>query len=151
VNIELLDEFRQAVPMLAEQIGTASIHTLLAASELVQLPARHELLREQKEVDALYLILSGELVASISDANGRLELGRIGPGAWVGEVALLSGEMLTSSTVTTLERCRVLKFHWYEVEQLMLHDEVLSSALLGQMIGLLAKRLATSLTAGNAP
>ncbi len=94
--------------------------------------------------ESLYLVLEGELLASVEDGGKTLEVGHIKPGDWLGEVAVLSGEMLASSTVSTVTRCRALKIHHRDFENLVIHDEDISSVLLEQLVDLLAERLRES-------
>ena len=56
----------------------------------------------------------------------------------------MSGEMLASSTVSTVTRCRALKMHARDFEDLVIHDEDISHVLLGQLVTLLAERLRES-------
>ena len=146
---EIVAEFDRSFPGLSAQLGPENVDRLLSVCAVVNLPAHNELFRERRQVDSLYLVLEGELVASVEDGDNILEVGRVKAGDWLGEVAVLSGEMLTSSTVTTATRCRALKMHWHDVEQLMIHDEDISHVLLGQLIELLAERLKRSMAAGE--
>jgi CRP-like cAMP-binding protein len=84
------------------------------------------------------------MLASVEDGSRTLELGHVKPGDWLGEVAVLSGEMLASSTVSTLTRCRALKMHARDFEDLVIHDPDISHVLLGQLVDLLAERLRES-------
>jgi CRP-like cAMP-binding protein len=52
--------------------------------------------------------------------------------------------LLASSTVSTVTRCRALKMHARDFENLVIHDEDISHVLLGQLVKLLAERLRES-------
>jgi CRP-like cAMP-binding protein len=146
---DIVAEFNRCFPALATQLSPKNVDRLLSVCTVVSLPAHYELFRERMQVDSLFLVLEGEMVTSIEDAGNILEVGHVKAGDWLGEVAVLSGEMLTSATVTTTTHCRALKVHWYEAEQLILHDEDISYVLLGQLIELLAERLKRSMAAGK--
>ena len=146
---EIVAEFNRCFPVLASQLSPKNVERLLSVCTVVSVPAHYELFRERHPVDSLFLVLEGEMVASIEDGGNIVDVGRVKAGDWLGEVAVLSGEMLTSATVTTKTRCRALKVNWHEAEQLILHDEDISYVLLGQLIELLAERLKRSMAAGE--
>lgn len=146
---DIVAEFSRCFPALATQLGSENVDRLLSVCTVVSLPAHYELFRERMQVDSLFLVLEGEMIASIEDAGNIIEVGHVKAGDWLGEVAVLSGEMLTSATVTTVTHCRALKVYWCEAEQLILHDEDISHVLLGQLIELLAERLQRSIAAGE--
>lgn len=58
--------------------------------------------------DLLFLLIEGRVKIFIDDDNGKeIQLNEEGPGAYLGDLALLSGATRTAS-VTTLEECRFL-------------------------------------------
>ena len=137
-------EFEKRFPAVASELGPENLDRLLAACSAVDLPPHRRLFRDRMPVDSLYLVLEGTLVASIEEGSNTLELGPAGPGDWLGEVTVLSGEMLASSTVTTVTRCRALKMHAQDFERLVINDEDISHVLLGHLVDLLAMRLRES-------
>lgn len=141
---ELAAEFEQRFPQVAAELGPENLSRLLEACVVVTLPPRRKLFRDRMPVDSLYLLLEGELTASVEDGRKMLTLGKINPGDWLGEVAVLSGENLASSTITTDTQCRALKIHARDFERLVLHDEDIAHVLLGQLVDLLAERLRES-------
>ncbi len=142
---DLAAEFEQRFPAVAAELGPDNLARLLSACSIVNLPPRRKLFRDGMPVDSLYLVLEGEMAASLEDSGRTLELGRIKPGDWLGEVSVLSGEMQASSTVTTITPCRALKIHAQDFERLVIHDEDIAYALLGQLVELLAERLRESI------
>lgn len=145
MSTDLAAEFQQRFPAVANDLGPENLARLLDACTLVKLPPRRKLIRDRMPVDSLYLVLEGEMVASLEDGGKTLELGRVKPGDWLGEVAVLSGEMLASSTITTVTPCRTLKMLQQDFERLVLHDEDISHVLVGQLVELLAARLHESM------
>lgn len=142
-------EFAQHFPDVAAELGPDNLTRLLAACSVVDLPPGRRLFRDRMPVESIYLVLDGEMTATVeNESAGRgadtITVGLIKPGDWLGEVAVLSGEMVASSTVTTQTRCRALKMHHQDFERLVLHDEDISHVLLGQLVELLAKRLKAS-------
>jgi hypothetical protein len=137
-------EFVEKFPAAANELGPESLARLLEVCVDTQLPAERRLFRDRMPVDSVYLVLEGELRATIDDSGHSVDVGMIGPGDWLGEVAVLSGNMTASSTVTTVTPCRVLKLRAQDFERLALHDEDISHVLMGQLVELLAGRLRTS-------
>lgn len=145
VNQDITTEFQSRFPAVSSELGPENLARLLKACTVVDLPPRRKLFRDRMPVDSLFLVLEGELLASVEDGSRTLELGHVKPGDWLGEVAVLSGEMLASSTVSTLTRCRALKIHARDFEDLVIHDPDISHVLLGQLVDLLAERLRESI------
>ncbi len=149
MNQNIAVEFKSRFPSVAEELGPDNLARLLDACVVVDLPPGRQLFRERMPVESLYLVLEGELAATVDNGTKSLKkvalkVGHVKPGDWLGEVAVLSGEMLASSTVTTLTRCRALKIHHQDFERLVLNDEDISHVLLGQLVELLASRLRES-------
>jgi CRP-like cAMP-binding protein len=141
VNQDITAEFQRRFPAVSGELGPDNLARLMQACTVVTVAPHRKLFRDRMPVDSLYLVLEGEMLASVEDGSKTLEVGHVKPGDWLGEVAVLSGEMLASSTVTTITRCRALKMHSRDFENLVIHDEDISHVLLGQLVDLLAKRL----------
>jgi CRP-like cAMP-binding protein len=137
-------EFVEKFPAAANELGPEALARLLDVCVDTQLPAGRRLFRDHMPVDSVYLVLEGELKASIDDSGHSVDVGTIGPGGWLGEVAVLSGNMTASSTVTTVTPCRVLKLRAQDFERLALHDEDISHVLMGQLVDMLSERLRAS-------
>lgn len=149
MNENIAAEFQRRFPTVANELGPENIARLLEACVVVDLPEGRQLFRDRMPVESLYLVLDGEMEATVEDGSKTLKskilkVGHIRPGDWLGEIAVLSGEMLASSTVTTLTHCRALKIRYQDFERLVLHDEEISHVLLGQLVDLLASRLRAS-------
>lgn len=144
MNQDIAAEFQRRFPAVSAELGPDNLARLLEACSVVDIAPNRKLFRDRMPVDSLYLVLEGQMVASVEDGSKTLEVGHIKPGDWLGEVAVLSGEMLASSTVTTTTRCRALKIHSRDFDDLVIHDEDISHVLLGQLIDLLAERLRES-------
>jgi CRP-like cAMP-binding protein len=149
VTTALADEFAHRFPAVAADLGPENLARLLDACSVAEIPLGRRLFRERMPVESIYLVLDGELEASVESTTGgrranSVVVGRVGPGDWLGEVAVLSGEMVASSTVTTVSPCRLLKMHHQDFDRLVLHDADISHVLLGLLVDLLARRLAES-------
>jgi CRP-like cAMP-binding protein len=145
----LMAEFEQRFPDIAAELGHENLTRFLEACVVVELPEGRQLFRDRMQVESLYMLLEGEMVATVEGASRNrgsdaLTVGQIRPGAWLGEVAVLSGDMHASATVTTKTRCRVLKIHSQDFERFVLYDEDISHVLLGHLVDILAQRLRES-------
>lgn len=93
---------------LAEVFGERDpglLERLLPKLKTVELPGGAVLMRQGEPSDALYLVLSGRLQASVMDAEkGRRVLGAIGRGEPIGEMGVITGAP-RSATVHALRDC----------------------------------------------
>ena len=107
------------------------------------LPPGSVLFREGEPSDAMYLVLRGELQATVADAQqGEIVVGRIGPGEPVGEMQILSGGTRTA-TVRAISEAEVVRASRHAVERrvrrnqlvsiLSTHFGVLDGAMLGEI------------------
>jgi CRP/FNR family cyclic AMP-dependent transcriptional regulator len=82
---------------LIEQIGAVATARTFSKNAII--------VSEGDETDSLYVLLAGRAKVFVSDENGReLQLNRIGPGEYFGEVTLDGGPR--SASVMALEDCR---------------------------------------------
>ena len=147
---ELVAEFHSKFPQLAQDLGPDNLHTLLAVCTAVEIPSGRRLFRDRMPVDSLYLVLEGELAVSVQEGQKTLELAVVKPGEWLGEVSVLSGELLASSTVIARTPARLLRLRHQAFEDLIRRDQHIASALLRHLVGMLADRLrGTSLVGGQ--
>jgi CRP-like cAMP-binding protein len=140
----LYDEFLAKFPDAADELGPDNVKRLLSVCIETALPAERRVFRDRMPADSAYLVLEGELVATVDNNGHTIEVGRIGPGDWLGEVAVLSGNRVASSNVSSVTACRLLKLRAQDFENIALHDEEVSHVLLGRLIDLMAGRLRSS-------
>jgi CRP-like cAMP-binding protein len=150
VQEELIAEFRSRFPQLAQELSPDDLRRLLNACTSVEVPPGRRLFRDRMPVDSLYLILEGEMTVSVQEGEKNLELAVVKPGEWLGEVSVLSGELLASSTVVARTPVKLLRLRHQTFEDLILKDQHIASVLLKQLVGMLADRLrATSMAGGQ--
>ena len=147
----MIAEFSTRFPALAEELGPANLETLLGSTTVVELPARRKIIRDRMPVDALYLILEGTVEISVEENRQSITLGHLGPGEWLGEVSVLSGELLASSTVTTETPVKFLRLRHQAFEDLIATNQEIASVLLRQLVLMLADRLRKSGTTLQQP
>jgi CRP-like cAMP-binding protein len=137
-------DFSARFPALADELGPDNLGRLLEATTSLELPAGRSVIRDRMPVDSLYMILDGRVSISVEAEHRAIKLGELGPGEWLGEVSVLSGELLASSTVTTLTPVRFLRLRHEKFEELIWKSEEISSVLLRQLVLMLADRLRKS-------
>ncbi len=95
---------------LFSALSWESLRDLLSAFQMVTVPAGHQIVREGEEGTAAYVVAQGEVELSRRAAHGdnkpRLTVGRLGSGAFFGEMALLS--RLPSAATATATRPTIL-------------------------------------------
>ena len=64
-------------------------------AQIAELPAGVDLIKEGEPGDALFVIIDGRAIIT----KGSVELNRVGPGAYFGELAILDGEPRSATVV----------------------------------------------------
>jgi CRP-like cAMP-binding protein len=95
-------------------------------------------------VDSLYMVLDGELTISVEENKKAIRLGQVGPGQLLGEVSVLSGELLASSTVESKTPVKLLRLRHEKFGELIATNYEIANALLKQLVAMLADRLRAS-------
>ena len=139
-----MDQFGQRFPQLAAALGAQNLAVLTRAMSTLELPAGRRIIRDRMPVDSLYFILEGEVSILIEEAGRSISLGRVGPGEWLGEVSVLSGEMLASSTVRSETPVKLARLKHQAFEELIVRNEAIASAMLRELVSMLAARLRAS-------
>ncbi|MEA3291900.1 MAG: Crp/Fnr family transcriptional regulator [Pseudomonadota bacterium] len=90
-------------------LSDADLQVLKKHSRIRSYPRNTVILSEGEESDALYIIQSGRVKVYLSDETGKeITLTLLGPGAYLGELAMLDGEP-RSASVMTLEKTTMLQ------------------------------------------
>jgi CRP-like cAMP-binding protein len=117
----------QATPLFAG-LPHQAFANLVEQLALVPLERGAVLFHEGDPGDALYVIVEGELAVQ-AEGPPRVEMGRLGPGAFIGEVALMTDQprSATVAAVTDAELIRIDRVTLSNV--LANHGEVLAAVL----------------------
>ncbi|MBT3255642.1 MAG: cyclic nucleotide-binding domain-containing protein [Deltaproteobacteria bacterium] len=83
------------------------VEWLIAGGERRRVTVGEVLISEGKMIEALYILLEGELAASIKTHKGPRELGKMSVGDMVGEISLVD-DRPASATVTVVRDAHVL-------------------------------------------
>ncbi|HVG93435.1 MAG TPA: cyclic nucleotide-binding domain-containing protein [Planctomycetota bacterium] len=124
------------------RLTAADAQALDAALVDVEVPERGVLTVQGRPGDTMWFIVSGGFVASV-DAVERVELGRKGPGDWVGEMSLVSPGP-SSATVTATEPSRALALDLATFTRLRRDHPEIAGSLLSAICCDLARRLRRS-------
>jgi CRP-like cAMP-binding protein len=141
---DMIAEFQQRFSALARDLGPANTEVLVKSTTPLELPAGRKIIRDRMPVDSLYLVLNGTVSITVEESGRAVQLGSVGPGEWLGEVSVLSGELLASSTVTSSSPVRLLRLRHEKFEQIISTNYAIASVLLRQLVGMLADRLRAS-------
>ena len=136
--------FENEFPSLARHLGPENTARLLQLAELRELPAGHVLIPDLSPVDAVHLIVSGELRVELKADEDTLLLGRLGKGKWVGEVSLFTEDHLATAGVTTDAPTTVLSLKHADFVAAQSEHLGFASALTQIFLELMAERLRAS-------
>ncbi len=121
-------ELLHSIPLFA----AAKPHELQRIGQLadeIDLPAGRVLMRQGDYGAEMFIIVSG---AGTVERDGR-EVDRVGPGAWVGELALLSKGRRTA-TITLTEPSRLLVLGQREFTALLSESHAIRECVLDSLV-----------------
>ena len=125
-----------ALDLLGAELTPDERGRLQARMRTTTFPAQAVLCREGESRAGLCVVERGELAVEV----GGAELSRVGPGAWVGEVALLDPGP-ASATVRAAVDTTVLELDAAALDRLIQDDPRVGRALVRALSGTLARRL----------
>jgi CRP-like cAMP-binding protein len=109
-------------------LSQEALESLVQQLTLVHLSVDETLFREGDPGDALYVIVEGE-VAVQAEGPPRVEMARLGPGAFIGEVALMTDQP-RSATITATSDAELLRIDRKTLSGVLAaHGEVLAAVL----------------------
>lgn len=144
-TFSVADEFKARFPGMAEQLGP-HLAALLDGATLQEIAAGRVLIRDRMPLEFLYAVIDGELGVHIENGGKSMRIATVRPGEWLGELSVLSGELVASATITANTACRLVRIHHLTLEKLISTNEVVAQVLLEHFIELMAKRLRGSPT-----
>lgn len=92
-------DFLQSIPIFAD-FSSEQLRLIAFSAEPLRLPEGTTLFREGAEADGGYVVVSGAVQLSSERAGGRREEAIVGPGALIGELALLCSTTRPVTAVT---------------------------------------------------
>lgn len=82
---------------LFKHLSEPHFDALLEASSLVKFPPGEQIVCEDAPVEHFFIVLSGRVRVWTTGPRGEVELKTMGPGAYFGEVSLISGNSATAT------------------------------------------------------
>jgi len=129
---------------LAQQIGAKQVSELRSHATITEVAAGTDIICDGQPVDSLYLVLDGVLTVSLRNNGRSLRLGRLGRGAWIGDVSLLSGDLISSTSVAAETPATLLELKHDVFRKLTAELPDLASAIIRILIAALAERIRNS-------
>ncbi len=126
-----------SVPLF-KKLDAMRVSDIVSVLKSRNIPARHAIVRRGEHADAMYFILSGDVMVDIPPEPKRL-----GPGDYFGEIALLKHGKRTATVVSDSE-CSLLVLSFEDFERLL--GEI--PELADQLHQIMAQRLAEMEHAG---
>ncbi len=133
--------FATHFPQIAQELGAANLALLLDGATVQEIAPGRAVIRDRMPADFIYFVLEGTLGAYIEDGGKSRRIGSVKPGEWMGEISVLSGELLASATVITDSVCKVVRVHHITFGNLIADNESVAKVLLDHFIALMAQRL----------
>ncbi len=138
---EITGEFTQKFHSLAAELSASDLDRFLHAASLIEVPAGRKLIKARMPVDSIYMILSGSLDIFAENKGGAIKVSEIGPGEWVGEISVLSGDGRASASVSTATDVRLLRLRHQAFEDLIIGEGELPVLVLQHLVLLMSGRL----------
>jgi len=88
---------------LFEGLTQDQLRLLAFGAERMQLPADRKLYREDDDADSAYVVLGGKIVLYRETEEKRIVVGTVGPGAILGELALIADSRRMTSAVAATD------------------------------------------------
>jgi CRP-like cAMP-binding protein len=116
-----------ATPLFAG-LPQEALEALVEHLQLISLDPDEVLFHEGDDGDALYVIVEGEVAVS-AEGPPRVEMARMGPGQFLGEVALMTDQP-RSATVTAVSFAELLKIDRHTLSTVLAqHGDVMRAVL----------------------
>jgi hypothetical protein len=142
LTLDLGEDPHKSIPLFAGlREAQARIAALMAT--ICHLPEGSQLFKVGESGDEMYVVIDGELVASIATENGKLQLSEQRRGDVIGEVALFEGTRTADVHATT--DVRLLRLTLADLQRLKRRYPRIGAQLYANLSQVLADRV-TSLT-----
>ena len=127
---------------LCRALSGAELKAIAAIAETQEIAAGKDLFREGEPGEGLYLVVSGEIDVVKRGPRGERSLARLGAGAILGEISLLTNEV-RSATGRALVDTRVLRLPAQRFRALLGEGSTAALKMVAAIAEVLARRLAT--------
>lgn len=115
---------------LFKHLSDDDLNLVIEACTLQEVSAADKVIEEGSTVSSLFVLVEGKVKVSTQSVGKEVELKRLGPGAYFGEVSLLSGKTATA-TVEAIEDAKIIAIDRALVLSLVEEDEKIRKMLEG--------------------
>ena len=116
---------------LFAHLNPGQLQRLADHSSVAEFEAGDVVIQEKDEVHALYLVTAGHVDVTTSSMNREVALTQLMPGAFFGEVSLLSGKKATATVRAGIQGTRCILVERDALNELLEEDDTLRQTLEG--------------------
>lgn len=138
---EISKEFTQRFRSLANELSEQDLREFFRSATVVDVAAGRKLIKARMPVESVFLTLSGSLEILVENEGGVHKVDDVGPGEWLGEVSVLSGDPRASASVLAATPARVLRLKHQALEEMLSKDGDLSALILRHLVLMMADKI----------
>lgn len=138
LTVDLGQDAQRQIPLF-DGLSTRQARIFALMSEVVSVPAGTRLFTEGQPGREMFVVIDGELVASLARGAERVELARMGRGDVVGEIALFSEAR--SADVDVARDARLLRFDEAHLERLSRRSPRIAARVYRNLNRVIARRV----------
>ncbi len=116
---------------LFKHLTDEELERLISSSSLRVFQPSETIIKENENIDQLYIVLMGRVRVWTTGPKGEVELKTMGPGAYFGEVSLMSGNKATASVEVKTGPAQVVAIEKETLLELVQSDEKIRKMLQG--------------------
>jgi predicted RND superfamily exporter protein len=141
LSLDLGDDPHHSIPLF-EGLKKTQARIVALLGRIVTVAKGEQLIRAGDSGDEMFVVIEGELLASLETERGRVEFGRLGRGRVVGEVALFHGRR--TADVHALSDVRLLRLTEADLERIRRRYPRTGARLYRNVSKILAHHVATT-------
>jgi predicted RND superfamily exporter protein len=141
LSLDLGESPQRSIPLLAG-LSERQARIFALMSQIVSVPVGRRLVSEGETGNEMYVVVDGELAASLLRGSERVELSRMRRGDVVGEIALFSATR--SADVEVTQDARLLRFGERDLERLGRRYPRIAAKVYRNLNRVLAQRVVTT-------
>jgi CRP-like cAMP-binding protein len=136
-------DFKLAFPKLARRLGDRDAGVLITLMREREVPAGATLMEDRALASSVFLVVDGEFRVEAPQGDDVSEIGRAGPGHWIGEIPLFCDEHISSSRVAAMVPSRVLELPHAQFWSARMNHPELVSVLTRELVDHMSERVRT--------
>lgn len=132
-------EFNERFAFITNYISTNEIESFLEYVQVSQVDAGDIIIHDGEPSSTLYFVRSGSLLSYIEENGENIEIGKIKPGEYTGEISFFD-EGLATASVKALEPCTLFILSRDDFDKLKKDHTSISSNLMRSISNLIISR-----------